>query len=103
MSFVGAHHGREDWQQHTTAAAPPVDLAATLKMSAIYSSYSLRWRETLVFANLHGPKTGPAEPNFFFAQHVVQFKGTTKFDVIVADAKLVGSASDPAERLTQSP
>jgi len=59
--------------------------------------------ELSFFSLLHGPKTGPAEPNFFFAQHVVQFKGTTKFDVIVADAKLVGSASDPAERLTQSP
>jgi len=66
MSFVGAHHGREDWQQHTTAAAPPVDLAATLKMSAIYSSYSLRWRETLVFANLHvGRKQAQRSPTFF--------------------------------------
>jgi len=74
-------------------AAPPADLASTLKISAMYSSYPYGGGITLFFFHSpHGPKTGPVEPNFFFAQHVVQFKGTTKFDVIVADAKLVGSA-----------
>ena len=37
-------------------------------------------------------KNGPLEPHFFFAHHIVQFKDETDFDVIVADAKLVGSA-----------
>ena len=35
---------------------------------------------------------GPVEPNFSFAQHTVQLEEATDFDVIVVDAKLVGSA-----------
>jgi hypothetical protein len=34
-SFVGQHHGKGNWQRHTTVAAPPVDLPATLKISAM--------------------------------------------------------------------
>ena len=31
------------------------------------------------------------EPNFFFAQHVVQFEDATYLDLIVADVKLLGN------------
>ena len=34
---------------------------------------------------------GPVEPNFSFAQHTVQLEEATDVDVILVDAKLVGS------------
>jgi len=48
-------------------------------------------------------ENGPREPNFFFAQHIMQLEDAPDFDVIVADAKLVGSALIPLGRLSQSP